>query len=95
MLLSHDAFAKSLGYDFQPSNGEKYRTCLRNINTPKFQITITGIRLPHLRRMRTFAATFKIPPKESGDFRYGVIMGIINVDKLGIDLSRTNGPYLP
>ena len=82
------AFAKSLGYKFQPSNGEKYRTCSGNMNT-QFQIMITGIRLPHLSHHRTFITTFEIAPEESGYFQYGVIMGIGMMDKLGIDQSRS------
>jgi hypothetical protein len=55
----------------------------------KYQMTVDGIRLPHLSRHRTFSATFEIAPEESGDFGFGVIMGIDMMDDLGIDTSRT------
>ncbi len=52
-------------------------------------VKLTDVRLPHLSRNRTFAATFEIAPAEFGDFSYGVIMGIGMMDDLGIDQSRT------
>jgi hypothetical protein len=53
-------------------------------------VKLTDVRLPHLSRNRTFTATFEIAPAESGDFGYGVIMGIGMMDELGIDQSRTD-----
>ncbi len=38
---------------------------------------------------RTFEGTFDVAPPESGDFGYGIIMGIGMMDELGIDQSRT------
>ena len=81
------SFAKSLDYEFQPSGEEKYRTTMGNMNI-QFQVTFPGVRLPHLSCQRTFIATIKIAPKESGNFGYGVIMGIDMMGKLGIDQSQ-------
>ena len=36
---------------------------------------------------RTFDVTIQIAPKASGDFGYGMIMGIKMMDDLGINLS--------
>jgi hypothetical protein len=51
-------------------------------------VTVENVRLPALSRNRTFTATFEVAPKESGDFGYGVIMGVGMMDYLGIDQSR-------
>ena len=59
------------------------------LNT-KLQVTIDNIRLPHLSRHRTFSATIEVAPESSGDFGYGMIMGIEMMDHLGIDQSRTD-----
>ena len=86
-IMSH-SFAKSLGSKFQISDREtSYRTTAGNRNT-QFEVTIRGVCLPHLSSQRTFTATIKIAPEESGNFGYGVIMGIGMMDKLGIDQSR-------
>ncbi len=77
-----------LGYEFEPTQSEGFITTTGLMNT-NFQVTINGIRLPHLSRHRTFTATFEIAPKESSDFGYGVIMGIDMMDDLGIDTSHT------
>ena len=87
-IMSH-AFAKSLSYEFQPSEGNSYRTTAGHMATQN-QITIQGIHLPHLSHHRKFDATVEIAPEESGDFGYGVIMGIGMMDKLDIDQSRTS-----
>ncbi len=34
--------------------------------------------------------TFEVAPPESGEFRYGIIMGIGMMDELGMDQSRTD-----
>ena len=86
-IMAHD-FAKMLGYEFEAIPGQSYNTLGGNVDT-KLQVTIDGLRLPHLSRHRTFSATFEVAPKESGDFGYGVIMGIKMMDDLGIDMSRT------
>jgi len=86
-IMSHDT-AETLGLEFEPISSQSYVTATGNMDT-KFQATVHGIRLPHLSRHRTFSATFKIAPKESGDFGFGVIMGIDMMDDLGIDTSRT------
>ena len=83
--MSHKV-AKVLGYKFEPTSGQSYVTATGQMNT-KFQMTVDGIRLPHLSRHRTFSATFKIAPEESGDFGFGIIMGIDMMDDLGIDTS--------
>jgi len=86
-IMSHNA-AETLGLEFEPISGQSYVTVTGNMDT-KFQVTVHGIRLPHLSRHRTFSATFEIAPKESGDFGFGVITGIDMMDDLGIDTSRT------
>ena len=86
-IMSHNT-AETLGLEFEPISGQSYVTATGNMDT-KFQATVHGIRLPHLSRHRTFSATFEIAPKESGDFGFGVIMGIDMMDDLGIDTSRT------
>ena len=55
-----------------------------------FTVSITGVKLPHLSRSRTFDATFKVARPEPGDFGYGAIMRIGMMDDLGIDQSQTN-----
>ena len=85
--MSHKV-AKVLGYKFNPTSGQSYETATGQMKI-KYQMTVDGIRLPHLSRHRTFSATFKIAPEESGDFGFGVIMGIDMMDDLGIDTSRT------
>jgi hypothetical protein len=77
-IMSHKV-AKVLGYEFEPTSGQSYVTAIGQMNT-KFQMTVDGIRLPHLSRHRTFSATFEIAPEESGDFGFGVIMGIDMMD---------------
>jgi hypothetical protein len=52
-------------------------------------VTVADIRLPAISRHRTFEGTFDVAPPESGDFGYGIIMGIGMMDELGIDQSRT------
>jgi hypothetical protein len=83
------SFAKKLGYEFQHGKGESYRTTTGNMKT-MFSVKVTDIRLPALSRHRTFTATFEVAPPESGDFGYGIIMGIGMMDELGIDQSRTD-----
>jgi hypothetical protein len=39
--------------------------------------------------MHTFAMTIEVAPEESGDFGYGMIMGIKLMDQLGINQSQT------
>ena len=84
-IMSHNV-AETVGYKFKPISGQSYVMATRQMNT-KFKMTVNGIHLPHLSRHRTFSATFKIAPKESGDFGFGVIMGIDTMDDLGIDTS--------
>jgi len=85
-IMSHNV-AETLGYEFESISGQSYATATGNMNT-KFQMTVHGsIRLPHLSHHRMFSATFEIAPKESGDFVFGVIMGIDMMDNLGIDTS--------
>ena len=86
-IMSHN-FLEILGYEFEPISYQSYVTAMGQMNT-KFQMTVNGIRLPHLSRHRTFSATFEIAPKESGDFGFGVSMGINMMDDLGINTSRT------
>ena len=81
-IMSHNV-AEILGYKFEPISGQSYITTMGQMNT-KFQMTVNSIRLPHLSRHRAFSATFKISPKESGDFGFGVIMGIGMMDDLDI-----------
>jgi predicted aspartyl protease len=69
-------FASQLGYEFQRDEGKAYNTAGGTLNT-KLQVTIDNIRLPHLSRHRSFSATIEIAPESSGDFGYGMIMGII------------------
>ncbi len=83
------SFAEKLGYEFQCGKGESYRTTTGNMET-MFSVTVTDVRLPALSHHRTFTATFKVAPPESGDFGYGIIMGIGMMDELGIDQSRTD-----
>jgi hypothetical protein len=45
-------------------------------------VTVTNVWLPHLSRQRTFTATFEVAPPESGDFGYGIIVGIGMMDEL-------------
>jgi hypothetical protein len=82
-------FAEKLGYKFQQSKGESYRTMTGNMGT-SLSVTVTNVRLPHLSHQRTFTATFDAAPPESGDFGYGIIMGIGMMDELQINLSRTD-----
>ena len=82
-------FAKYLGYEFQRKEGSSYCTAAGNMET-SLSVTITKFKLPALSRHRTFSATFEVAPPESGDFGYGVIMGIGMMDELGIDQSRTD-----
>ena len=77
-------FASQLGYDFQRVEGDSYNTVGGTLNT-KLQVTIDNIRLPHLSRHRTFSATIEVAPESSGDFGYGMIMGIEMMDHLGIN----------
>jgi len=86
-IMSHN-IAETLHLEFEPISSQSYVMATGNMDT-KFQATVHGIRLPHLSRHRTFSATFEIAPKESGDFGFGVIMGIDMMDDLGIDTSRT------
>jgi hypothetical protein len=79
---------KKLGYEFQHCKGETYQTATGNMQT-SLSVKLADVQLPHLSWNRTFTATFKIAPAESGDFGYGVIMGIGMMDELGIDQSRT------
>ena len=72
-------FAKQLGYEFQPFDGEAYRTA-NGLMSTKLQVTISDLRMPHLSRTRTFATTIEVAPEESGDFGYGMIMGIRLMD---------------
>ena len=81
-------FAKQLGYDLQPVLGKSYNTASGTLDT-KHQVTINKIRLPHLSPSRTFSATVEVAPETSGDFGYGMIMGIEMMDDLGIDQSQT------
>jgi hypothetical protein len=67
-------FAESLGYEFQYGKGESYRTVA---GTMEMNISVT-------------IDNFEVAPQESGDFGYGVIMGIGMMDYLGIDQSRTD-----
>ncbi len=85
-LMSHQ-FAEHLGYKFQPKAIQSYCTATRKMETGS-SVTVTDIRFPAIRRHRTFEATFDVAPPESGDFRYGIIMGIGMMDELGIDQSR-------
>jgi len=84
-IMSHNT-AETLGLEFESISGQSYVTATGNMDT-EFQATVHGIRLPHLSCHRTFSATFEIAPKESGDFGFGVIMGIDMMDDLGIDTS--------
>jgi hypothetical protein len=84
-IMSHKV-AKVLGYEFEPTSGQSYITATRQMNN-KFQMTVDGIRLPHLSCHRKLSATFDIAPEESGDFGFGVFMGIDMMDDLGIDIS--------
>jgi hypothetical protein len=86
-IMSHKV-AKVLGYKFNPTSGQSYETATGQMKI-KYQMTVDGIRLPHLSCHRTFSAMFEIAPEESGDFGFGVIMGIDMMDDLGIDTSRT------
>jgi hypothetical protein len=86
-IMSHKV-VETLGYKFEPTSGQSYITATGQMYT-KFQMTVAGIRLPHSSRHRTFSATFKIAPKESGDFGFGVIMGINMMEDLGINTSQT------
>jgi hypothetical protein len=52
-------------------------------------VTVADIRLPAISRHRTFKGTFDVAPPESGDFGYGIIMGISMMDEQRIDQSRT------
>jgi hypothetical protein len=81
-------FAEKLGYKFQHSKGESYQTTNGNMNT-SLCVTITNVCLPHLSCHRTFKTMFEVAPPQSGDFGYGIIMGIGMMDELGIDQSRT------
>jgi hypothetical protein len=83
------SFAEKLGCEFQRSKGESYRTTTENMNT-SLSVTVANVWLPHLSCQRTFTATFEVPPPESGDFGYGIIMGIGMIDELGIDQPRTD-----
>ena len=87
-MMSHP-FAKSLGYEFQRGEGESYRTVAGTMEM-NISVTVKNVRLPALSHNRTFTATFEIAPQESGDFGYGVIMGVDMMDYLGIDQSRTD-----
>jgi hypothetical protein len=82
-------FAETLGYEFQHSNGESYRTMAGLMNTT-LKVTITGVRLPDLSHHRTFTTTFEVASKESGNFGYKIIMGIGIMDELKIDQSQTD-----
>ena len=73
-MMSH-SFAKLLGYEFQHKKGESYRTAT-GLMEMDVSVTVENVRLPALSRNRTFTATFDVAPPESGDFGYGVIMGI-------------------
>ncbi len=84
-IMSH-FFAEKLGYEFQCTKGESYRTTTGNMNT-SLSVSVKNIRLPQLSRHRKFDTTFEVAPQESGDFGYGVIMGISMMDDLGIDQS--------
>jgi hypothetical protein len=53
-------------------------------------VKIANVRLPHLSCQRTFTAIFEVAPPESGDFGYGIIMGIGMMDELGINQSCTD-----
>jgi len=74
-IMSHSV-ATMLGYEFEPIQNEGLVTTTGLMNT-NFQVTIDGIRLPHLSRHRTFTATFVIAPKESGDFGYASLWELI------------------
>ena len=86
-LMSHQ-FAETLGYEFQPKAIQSYRTATGKMETGN-AVTVADIRLPAISRHRTFEGTFDVAPPESGDFGYGIIMGIGMMDELGIDQSRT------
>ena len=85
--MSHQ-FAENLGYEFQPKAIQSYRTATGKMETGS-SATVANIRLPAISRHRTFEGTFDVAPPESGDFGYGIIMGIGMMDELGIDQSRT------
>ncbi len=81
--------SEKLGYKFQCSKGELYCTTTGNMNT-SLSVKIANVRLPHLSCQRTFTAIFEVAPPESGDFGYGIIMGIGMMDELGINQSCTD-----
>ena len=90
LTMSH-AFTTELGYEFQPRDSEPaggYNTAGGEF-TPKYQVTVQDIRLPHLSRHHTFTGTIEIAPESSGDFGYRMIMGLWMMDQLGIDTSCT------
>ncbi len=82
-------FAEKLGYKFQPCKGESYCATTENMDT-LLSVTVTNVLLPHLSCQRTFTTTFELASPESGDFGYGIIMGIGMMDELGINQSRTD-----
>jgi len=49
-IMSHN-IAETLGLEFEPISGQSYVTATGYMNT-KFQVTVHGIRIPHLSRHR-------------------------------------------
>jgi hypothetical protein len=82
-------FAEKLGYKFQQSKGESYHAMTGNMNT-LHSVTVTNVCLPHLSCQRIFTAKFEVAPLESGDFGYGIIMGIGMMDELRMNPSHTD-----
>ncbi len=52
-------------------------------------VSVKDVKPMHLSWHRTFDATFKVAPQESGNFGYGIIIGNDMMDDLGIDQSQT------
>jgi hypothetical protein len=89
MMMTH-AFAMTLGYKFQPREvgTGPYNTAGGEV-TPLYQVTVRDMRLPHLSPHRTFNGTIEVALESSGDFGYGMVIGIKQMDLLGLDTSRT------